>query len=277
MERFLVVHLPTWLLGILMVAASVGIALGGFYLVRRFVDTQKFRDHHDVAGFLIAVVGVIYAVLLAFMVIIQWESFSDADVHAGNEAAAIGSLYRDGVALGHPGLRLRAATDAYAHQIAYREWPYMSNHVHEDPQTDIYLNGMWKAVMELKGSSTNPTQEAFITQAVTDVASVSTARRVRLHDSTSTLPFYLWIVLVFGGVLTIAFCFFFDLDNLRAHAAMIGILAALIGMSLFIIVALDLPYSGGIVSGPESLTEEIHEFCSYNFAHPALEPVGRCP
>jgi hypothetical protein len=51
-------------------------------------------DHNDVAGSIIAVVGVIYAVLLAFVVIITGEN-SVAEGVVGEEASALRSIYRE--------------------------------------------------------------------------------------------------------------------------------------------------------------------------------------
>ncbi len=49
---------------------------------------------NDIAGFIYAVVGVIYAVLLAFTVIMVWEEFSDTKLLVDREAASLGDLYQ---------------------------------------------------------------------------------------------------------------------------------------------------------------------------------------
>jgi hypothetical protein len=49
------------------------VAVAGLELVQRLVPSEKRQQHNDVAGFLYAVVGVVYAVLLALLVIAVWE------------------------------------------------------------------------------------------------------------------------------------------------------------------------------------------------------------
>jgi hypothetical protein len=49
---------------------------------------------------------------------------------------------------------------------------------------------------------------------------------------------------------------------------MVATIAVLIGLSLFVILALDLPFTGGVAIQPEALKSEINEFCSYNFVNP---------
>ena len=47
-------------------------------IVRKVYGHSLMAKHNDVAGFIYAVIGVIYAVLLAFVVIVEWEMFRDA-------------------------------------------------------------------------------------------------------------------------------------------------------------------------------------------------------
>jgi hypothetical protein len=266
MEKFLLDNVPTVWLGVGMIVVAVAIALGGYAIVRRMVEHTKLVSQHDVAGFLIAVMGVIYAVLLAFVVVIQWQQYSDASNDANAEANAIGNLYRDAVALGPAGQQLRVAVYNYAHEIAYVEWPYMATHQDEYPGTDTNQNAVWKAVVMLRAS--NPTAAEFVRQAVSDVSTASNDRRTRVRDSSSELPTPLWVVLLAGGVLTVGFCYFFSLDSFVSQAAMLAILSTLIALSLFVILTLDLPFTGGVAVAPSALTGEMNEFCSYNFVHP---------
>ena len=56
--------------------------------------------------------------------------------------------------------------------------------------------------------------------------------------------------------------------HLGASNAMIGILATLVGIALFVILSLDFPFTGSVANGPDALVREINEFCSYDFVHP---------
>ena len=50
-------------------------------------------EHNDVAGFIYAVLGVIYAVLLALVVIATWEEFGRARVTVEAEANALAEIF----------------------------------------------------------------------------------------------------------------------------------------------------------------------------------------
>ena len=64
--------------GLLIVAAAMLIAIGGLVLVQHLFSNERRRQHNDVAGFIYAVLGVSYAVLLGLMLIAVWEQWEAA-------------------------------------------------------------------------------------------------------------------------------------------------------------------------------------------------------
>lgn len=73
---------------------SVSAALLGLTIVRRTVSHDRLARHTDVAGYIYAVIGVIYAVILAQVVIAAWEEYRDARTVAAAEADAVLNLAR---------------------------------------------------------------------------------------------------------------------------------------------------------------------------------------
>lgn len=74
MQRFLLGHVPGVILGFLIVAVGVVVSLIGLFLIRRIVGIATLEQHNEVAGFIIAVIGALYSVLLAFVMITVWNS-----------------------------------------------------------------------------------------------------------------------------------------------------------------------------------------------------------
>jgi hypothetical protein len=66
------VSIPT---GLLLLCISMLLAAGGLILVQRLVPIAVRRQHNEVAGFMYAVLGVVYAVLLGLMVVAVWEEW----------------------------------------------------------------------------------------------------------------------------------------------------------------------------------------------------------
>lgn len=75
----LIYALPGWLDLILIVALCVVLACAGHVLVHRSFKAVSFIEHNEVAGFIIAVVGVLYAVILGFLTVIVWEHYAQSD------------------------------------------------------------------------------------------------------------------------------------------------------------------------------------------------------
>ena len=99
---------PLWLSFTLLLGATTLLAMAGPVFVRRRISVDRLRINNEVAGFKFATIGVLYAVLLAFAVIIVWEKFSEAERAVAQEAGAVATLYRlaDGIG-GDPGAALR--------------------------------------------------------------------------------------------------------------------------------------------------------------------------
>lgn len=84
---------PGWVL-ILLLFIFTALAMTGPFLVRLRIRLAHLRGNNEVAGFKFAVIGVLYAVLLAFVVIISWERFYDAEKALAREAGASATIYR---------------------------------------------------------------------------------------------------------------------------------------------------------------------------------------
>ncbi len=82
----------TVVFGVLVVIGVCLAAVAGLELVQRLVPAEKRQQHNDVAGFLYAVVGVVYAVLLALLLIGVWEQYQRAHETVENEANSVADI-----------------------------------------------------------------------------------------------------------------------------------------------------------------------------------------
>ena len=111
-------------IGMLIVGLPTVLAMFGPILVRRYVTLEKLEKNNEVAGFKFAVVGVLYAVLLAFAIIVVWERFSDAENNVATEAGAAANIYRLSQGInGQPGIVLRGALTNYLRVVISDGWP----------------------------------------------------------------------------------------------------------------------------------------------------------
>jgi Protein of unknown function (DUF4239) len=213
-------------------------------LIRRNVGFERLVSHNEVAGFKFAVVGVVYAVLLGFAVITVWEKFKDAQDQVTSEAAAAAAIYRlaDGIDKPYQPA-LKTAVSHYLAMVLAREARTMEIGA-PDVSTNAALDRLYSATLAAQPSSV---EDSDVFQGILgELQLLSDARRERLELSRGAVPPIMWSVLIFGAILNIAFAFFFGTRYIASQVAMTGILAAVIFISLFVIINLNFPFTGGL-------------------------------
>ena len=68
--------------------------MAGPIVIRQYISLDRLTPNNEVAGFKFATVGVLYAVLLAFVVVVVWEKFTNAESDVSREAGAAATIYR---------------------------------------------------------------------------------------------------------------------------------------------------------------------------------------
>jgi hypothetical protein len=243
--------MPLWLSAFLLVVVPTVVAMLGPAVVRRFIQLDKLRTNNEVAGFKFATVGVVYAVLLAFAVLVVWEKFNDAESNVAREASAAATIFRlaDNVNDEH-GAPLKTAMTAYLTIAIDKDWPAME-HGRASPDVTHALSNIYATLLKSRpGGSIDPIVMAEILRQLDEV---SAARRNRLVASDGTVPPILWYVLFGGAVITMAFTFFFGTANLRAQTVMTGALSILVFSGLLTVVLIDRPFAGGVKVQPDAL------------------------
>jgi hypothetical protein len=249
--------LPLPVSALLVVVLPTALAMCGPLLVRRRFGLERLTTNNEIAGFKFATVGVIYAVLIAFAVIIVWERFSEAERSVVEEAGASATLYRLAAGAEPEAQAVRAALSGYLSVALAQDWPQMA-HGRSSPEANRALNGLYDATLHLAQANSRP--QPVVMEIFNQLDRITQARRTRLHLSHGIVPGMLWAVLLSGGVLTVAFTFFFGTRNLGAQMLMTGILALIVFMGLFVIVTIDHPFTGPVHVHGEPLEAVLADF-----------------
>jgi Protein of unknown function (DUF4239) len=85
---------PIWVSGAIIVGLGTLLSVLGTVLVRRYANVKRLTPDTEIAGFKFGTIGVLYAVLLAFAIIVVWEKYSDAELDVVQEAGAAENIYR---------------------------------------------------------------------------------------------------------------------------------------------------------------------------------------
>jgi hypothetical protein len=251
---------PLWVSGTILIGLGTVLSMLGPGLVRRYVTLERLTANNEIAGFKFATLGVLYAVLLAFAIIVVWEKFSDAETNVAQEAGAAATIYRLSQGMGEkPGAAVRDAVTNYLKLAVADDWPAMDRGATGASRSAragldaIYTTLLTTNVTERGG---NP----VIAETLHQLDLMTQARRSRLVAAEGTVPGVIWLVLFGGAVVTIVFTFFFGTLNLRAQIMMTGLLALLIFAELLIVVAIDRPFTGSVKVEPVALTDVLADF-----------------
>lgn len=245
---------PTWLGGSIVVALFVLFAVFGIELVCRINPAECRRGYNDIVGFIIAIVGVSYAVLIASVAVIAIEKYDKAEVNVTKEASCLGDIQRASRGLSPEMSRaVRLAAIEYGDTVVSREWPAMRKG--QVPQEGwARLQELQRLVLSFEPATMK--EQNVQVQMMTKLGDLTDARRERMFIVENNIEPAVWRVVILGNLGVIAFTFFFGLDK-RWHQFLSGFLAALSALVIVLIAALDCPYMGKVFVSPAILQQTI--------------------
>jgi hypothetical protein len=242
MNSDMVYQYPIWAVGLLLMGAAVFGAVVLELCVRRLLPIELRRRHNDVAAAIFSIIGVTYAVLLAFVAMLAWDGFNKAKAASYAEAAPIGDVYDLAAGFGDPERSsIRSEIVGYVRRIVTLEWPEQAEGRVVD-QDSPHLSELNKLVLGF-----HPSDQAgrdLHPLLLQEIERLSDARQVRLLAAQSTIPAIVWFVVIAGGTLTVAFASFLGAPSLRMQLAMSAVLAASGTLVLILIIALSNPFRG---------------------------------
>jgi hypothetical protein len=242
------------------------VALAGLEVVQRLVPATSRQRHNDVAGFIYAALGVIYAVLIALVVIAVWEEYDAASVTVEQEANALAEIAWLAHRLPEPeGSHIQELCRSYAEEVVDNEWPLMEQgeaplmtQVEQTPTGWTLIDEIRASLQEVEPQT--QADEQLYAEGLDQIQRLADARRMRLVAAEEGVPAVLWSVLIFGGIAAVGFTYLFGLQNTWAHRLMVLTLASVIGLVLFTIGAMEHPFSGGARIGTEAFDLVLERF-----------------
>lgn len=254
-----ILNIPEALGELVVIGIVIACFVGLHAALQRLLKSEVLRRHNDVAGYLFSAVGVLYAVLLGFVVVVVWEKYDATIANVQDEVDAAGDLYH--VVDGFPAaLRTRIRTDLtkYAQTVIRVEWPAMASN-QDVPETGSKL--IEDAAYAVNTFSPQD-QRGYNAQqaAIGNEQRLFDARRQRLVRAQPAVPGVLWFALVTGALSMVAFCYIFGVENRPAQLLMTAILVGLIAILFVVIGEFAGPFSGSVMISSEgwsSLAERL--------------------
>ena len=244
--------MPFFLTGVIVSAGCATAAVAGLWLFRRALSLERLQHHRDSVAVFTTIVTTLYAVVLAFVVVIVWQQYSDARAAVQREASQIIDLARLMAEVPPPAnARLHEELVRFTQDSLDHEWPSLASG-RSDPAAEQALNQLWHGVVsEIKGTA--PAEQAILNASLQRLTDLSDSRRACLHASADAVPPVLWMLLWGGAVVSIGFTYLLAPESGRWHAVMTLALAASIGFVLFLVATLDNPFAPGAGLSPQPI------------------------
>ena len=227
-------------------------------LRRHLPPPERLSENHDVAGFLMGVAGVLYSVVLGFLVGTVWTAFASAQQTTDLEAGYIADAFNFATQLPPPARRpLQRVIARYAIDVRDADWSVTPLRRFDRTGPLIYQAvKLTVAAQPPKnaGSAQILETNTIRTALIESLRQIGDARRLRLVQSESRLPQGMLEALILGAIGVMSFTFLFGVRSYAKQMYMTALLAGMIGLFFGLIVELSTPYSGSIQVSRDSLS-----------------------
>lgn len=254
--------LPTFVMCLIGVLVSAGISILGLLLVRKKLNWETFQENHEVGGFLFNALGLIYAVLVAFVVFATWEEYESARIVCDNEANALQDLFLNSEGLPkdvQPAIREKITE--YLECVINEDWPLLSKD-QANPVSKQILADLWQIYSKID-SFENEKQSIYFSESLSKLNETTDYRRLRILSSQNHIPAIIWTVIIIGALTSVGFSLFFGTRNLIVQATMTSLFAMTNAIVIIMLLALDHPFTGDIKITPEPYEFILNSLQSY--------------
>ncbi|HEU0013414.1 MAG TPA: DUF4239 domain-containing protein [Longimicrobium sp.] len=249
-------EIPLWVLGTLVIGSGLVYTVGGLFLARRWVDAMP--SSNDSVGAMLSIAGVAYAVLLAMIAVEAWNGVAAVEASIQSEANALSGIYRNVEPYrAEERDHIRRVVRDYIDFVIRDEWPALRRGS-RSPRTELAAQRLNNELTTFEARSD---AEQMVHPLVLDQAATFTeARQLRLLLGTRGMSAVTWVVVVLGGLITMGFAFFFRTDAFGMHVVLSCFAGAMLGILIFLIVAMDHPLWGEFSVQPQAFREALQIF-----------------
>jgi Protein of unknown function (DUF4239) len=235
-------YVPIWLIILIISALSVLIVFTGFKLIHKIYHYEHLEKFHNVTSYIFNAYGLLYAVVIAFVVYINWSDYNNAQEQLYNESNYISNLFHDVQGFPEP-LKsdLMKSVIAYTDNIYNIEIADMKKGK-SDYENNTYYNKLWDDFLKIEVKKLdNP---ILYEQCLGLLNKISESRRFRYFYLNNTIPSLIWVVMLFGCYFSFSFSFFFGMRSKFPYLLLVIGFTFINILLLYLIYVLDHPYEG---------------------------------
>lgn len=247
--------LPTgWL--IIVIFAGTSLLTAAIYLVAlRLAAGPHGAAITGVSPGLLSPMGLVFGLIVGFLVAGLWSDLGDARDAVNREASALRStsLVASVTFPGETSTRIDALIDQQIKDAATKEWPAMKDQRATLSTVPAPLADALRLVLRLDPA--NQAQTTAQRELVSSLENALDARRQRIIVSESSVNWVRWLAVVALASLTLVAIACVHAANRRTAAIAMGIFGSAVAVTLVLIAAQSRPFSGEFGVKPDALLQ----------------------
>jgi hypothetical protein len=212
--------------------------------VRYLLDLDTRRRHHEVGNPVYLQIGVVFAVLLAFVFNQVWSEHNEAAQAINGECGALhGAAVLAHELSDRQGQAIEQAILNYSKMVIQVEWPAL-NRREESPEAATAFQAIVEAAGRL--NTTRPTDLTVQRQILSSLAQAHAHRETRIFQADRGLPMAIWAVLAFYSLVLAVFVLFAAVESRIGHSFFTAVFATSVVLLLILLKMLDYPFEGAL-------------------------------
>jgi hypothetical protein len=229
------------LLVVLLIAIAAAVAT---IIARHALDLDIRRQHHEVGNPVYLQIGVVFAVLLAFVFSEVWGEYNVAAQAINGECGALhgAALLAHGLP-DQQGQGVERAILDYTQTVINKEWAALG-HRDASPEAVSAFEAVVEAAARL--NIARPGDAAVQSQMLALLAQAHAFRETRSFQAARGLPVVIWLVLASYAHVLVAFVLFAGVESLVGHLLFTVVFAVSVALVLILVRMLDYPFEGAL-------------------------------
>ena len=245
-------RMPSFLLFIITSFSCMLIAIILTKCVHKYIPLKFRYEENQAIVCVSALIGIIYAVLVGFVVLYELNNFNKASEAESAEAKAAFDIFRLAHVLPEPmSQNIRKFTVNYIENAIQNEWPLMAQGSVVNDTGITAIENISKELRSFNIDNLSITILQTLNSLSINSNKLFDAHQERVSKIHTALSANIWFVLILGTLLTIGINCILGMEP-RLHLVCIIFISLIVAAVLYLIITLDRPYRGDFSIQPNT-------------------------
>jgi hypothetical protein len=235
-------ELPLWAALIVLLVFSIVVSYSGLKLVHKFYQYEHLKETHELSGYIFNAYGLLYAVVIAFVVYINWGEYNEAQRQVYVETNQMSNIFHNAQGFDDSlKINLMKAVTNYAESVMTDDFAAMKK-LNRSAKTREAYDKLWDVMLKADtGRIKNP---KVYEMCLDELNQLSEARRLRYLYMENTIPTVIWVIMIVGCLITMCFAYLFGMKNKNPYIFFVIAFTYINILMLYLILVLDYPFTG---------------------------------